>query len=126
MEHWQDIYDFFTSGPGALLSWAFALATPFLGWYLKDEWDLSGSPGDGAFQRRIEQLRQRSIAENYRQQLKRLLAWVNRWFGPVGQAADGSWQARWLGCQPWTGQAFERLLLLAGIYSPPISPAKAI
>ena len=116
MEHWQYIHDFFTSGPGVLLGSVFALIAVVHRKYLNDEWNLSGSPGDGAFKRRIEQLRQCSIAENYRQQLKRLMAWVDRWFGPVGETADGSWQARWLGCQPWTGLAFGRLLWLAVFY----------
>ncbi len=84
--------------------------------WLKAEWDLLGRPGDGAFETRIQRLREYNLKAGYLNLLNRLLDWVNRFFGPEAPARPGGRADKLFGVQPFTPQAFGVAMLLAVIY----------
>ncbi|MGV6815891.1 MAG: hypothetical protein ACWA44_01315 [Thiotrichales bacterium] len=108
----QGVIDVFGVGYGVPVA-AIVLLILFL---LRQEWNLYSDLADDTLLDRAENLRKKGMGDAYRAQLKRLLSWLNPVFGPLPKAKQGSLSRRCIGYQPWTGKAFDRLLLWAMIY----------
>ncbi|OED42094.1 hypothetical protein AB833_08005 [Chromatiales bacterium (ex Bugula neritina AB1)] len=93
-----------------------------LGWWIRHEWKILGTPADGAFETRLNRLRGadgegRDYAQGYKARLKSFLARVDQYFGAL-PAPDEQGEVKALEQirLSLSVNAFERLLLLAVAY----------
>ena len=93
-----------------------------LGWWIRHEWKILGTPADGAFETRLNRLRGadgkgRDYAQEYKARLKNFLAWVDQYFGVLPEPDEqGEVKALEQIRLSLSANAFERLLLLAVAY----------
>ena len=107
----------YVSGP---IEWVVSCAVIVATWFAVAEWRLLGQPGNPAFQKQIDRIRVKadgvSVANQYHDGLRSLLNDIDRLFGPISVAKQGSFSDRWFGCQPWTTLSYARLLNISCIY----------